>query len=124
MTEDAIHSLYFEALGFNNDLLQIWLTVTFAAIIAMYIAAPQITRFLRVLIAGLYLFGAFVLIGRLTYSFTQITHYRTLAVDLGLSEIPKPPMAEVIGLAYFILLIIGSIATLWFLATYKRDGTP
>ena len=121
MPEEALHSLYFEAAGFNNDILQIWLTITFAAIIALYIASPHLTRFLRVLITGLYSTSALVLFGRLLYSLLQITHYRTKTIELGYDEIPRLPLNELLGLSYVGLFVIGSLATIWFLATYSRE---
>ena len=122
MPEEAIHELYFAAVAFNNDILQIWLTVTFAAIIAGYIASPNMTKFLRILITGLYTAGAFVLFGRLIYSLFHIQHYRGKAIELGYEGIPELPLNAIIGMSYIALFIVGSIATIWFLAKYRREG--
>lgn len=122
LSQEAIYSLYYEAIAFTDTVLQIWLTVTFGAIIALYIASVSITRLLRFLITGLYTASSVVLIGRWIIAATHMDHYQRLLEAQNMTPFPTPPgLVSWIGPSVFGLMVIGSLVTIFFLATFKRE---
>ena len=124
MPQESLYELYYEAMAFNNAILEIWITVTFATILSIYISSPHITRFLRLLIAGLYSVSSIVLIGRLFIAVIQAQYFRDLTVSEGYEEIPGNFIVSIVGPLYALLLPIGTVATLYFAASFKRSEPP
>ncbi|MBO6506847.1 MAG: hypothetical protein JJ977_18770 [Kordiimonadaceae bacterium] len=123
LSQEAIFELYYEAIAFSDTVLQIWLTVTFAAIIALYIASPNMTRFLRILIVGLYSTSAVVLVGRWFIAVSHTVYYRELLAEQGMSPFPTGGgLVLLIGPLLMVLLVVGSLATVYFLVSYKRES--
>jgi hypothetical protein len=67
LPEGALHTLCYNALSFADNLFQMWLTVTFAAILAIYFSHSHITPYLRRLLIGLYLGASIMLISPTLY---------------------------------------------------------
>ena len=64
LSEEALHNLCYSALSFADNLFQMWLTVTFGAILAIYFSHSNITPFMRRLLIGLYFGASLMLTGR------------------------------------------------------------
>jgi hypothetical protein len=114
----------YSTLSLADSILQIWLTVTFAVIVASYLAGSRISDFMYYLISGLYGLAALVLVARFVSAAYQIYHYRDLLVVNGFEPWPVPPLVtHIIGGGTFLLLSGGSIATLWFVHSVRKRGT-
>lgn len=122
MSQESIYLLYYEALAFNNAILEIWITATFAVILSIYISSSHITRYLRWLVSSLYFLSAFVLSGRLLISIFQINYFRMLADSNGFEVLPGGLISVPVGIAYLVLVFLGSIATLYFSLTFTRPS--
>jgi hypothetical protein len=89
---------------------EFWLTVTFATVVATYMADNQLTRSLRAVIASAYLLASAVVTSRWYYDASKI---------VGLSETLDNqyeafPVPEVTIIARVLLVVGGSVATLYF----------
>jgi hypothetical protein len=123
MSQDLIIQTLYSALSLADSIFQIWLTVTFAVIVAAYLAGDRIGAFMYYLISGLYSLAALVLITRFVSAAYQIYHYRDSLVAYGFEPWPVPPLVtQIIGAGTFILLTGGSIATLWFVYSIRDRG--
>ena len=123
MSQELIIQTLYAALSLADSILQIWLTVTFAVIVASYLAGARISSFMFYLISGLYGLAAVVLVTRFVSAAYQIYHYRDLLVANGYEPWPvPPPVTQIIGGGTFILLTGGSIATLWFVHSVRKKG--
>jgi hypothetical protein len=121
MSQDLIMQTLYSALSLADSILQIWLTVTFAVIVASYLAGSRISDFMYYLISGLYGLAALVLITRFISAAYQIYFYRDLLVASGFEPWPVPPLVtQVIGVGTFVLLSGGSLATLWFIRSVRE----
>ncbi len=120
LTRAETLTLYYESVAWIDSVLQIWLTVTFAAIIAMYVASSHITKVLRTLIVSLYSLTAFVLVGRILMASLHASYYRS-AVEADPSPFTlSDGVLSVVGPVLFLLIVVGSVATSLFLITHKR----
>lgn len=122
LTEEALHNLCYSALSFADNLFQMWLTVTFGAILAIYFSNSNITPFMRRLLIGLYFGASLMLTGRWCVAiFFHFLSYQNQLMAQEYAPFPTPPFAAVLGLLHLILYLAGTIATLYFMATYRRE---
>jgi hypothetical protein len=121
MSEELIYENLYSVLAVADSILQIWLTVTFAVLVAAYVAGNRITRYLYLLINFLYGFAALILAVRFVSAAYQIYYYRDLLVTNGFAPWPVPRfLSAMIGGGTLILLVGGSIATLWFIHVVRK----
>jgi hypothetical protein len=123
MSQELILQSLYSALSLADSILQIWLTVTFAVIVASYLAGDRIGKFLYFLISGLYGLAVLVLHTRFVSAAYQIFYYRDLLIINGFEPWPVPHfITQIIGSGTLILMVGGSIATLWFVYSVRRKG--
>jgi hypothetical protein len=125
LSEEALHNLCYSALSFADNLFQMWLTITFAAILAIYFSHSNITPYLRRLLIGLYLGASIMLIGRwcvaIIYHFLA---YQTQLLENGWLPFPTPENARILGVLHLLLYLIGTTATLYFMVKFVgREST-
>jgi hypothetical protein len=118
---ELIYESIYSALALMDSQLQIWTTLTFALIVAVHIGKERIDRSIFRLGLSLYGFYAAILILRNVAATFQILHYQDLLVERGLEPWPVPWIVGVmIGVGTFLLLVGGSLATLWFVHASRR----
>lgn len=123
MSEELIYENLYAVLAVADSILQIWLTVTFAVLVAAYVAGNRISRPLYLLISFLYGYAAVILSIRFVSAGQQIYFYRDLLVSSGFTPWPAPRnLSVVIGGGTLILLVGGTLATLWFLRMVRRQS--
>ena len=121
MSQELIMQTLHSSLSLADSILQIWLTVTFAVIVASFLAGTRIGRSMYYLISGLYGLAALVLVTRFVSAAYQIFYYRDLLVANGYEPWPVPTLVtQIIGGGTFVLLSAGSIATLWFVHSVRK----
>jgi hypothetical protein len=123
MTQELIYQTLYSVLAVADSILQIWLTVTFAVLVAAYIAADRIGHYLYLLITFLYGLATLVLTIRFISAAYQIYYYRDLLVIKGYDQWPVPKvLSQLIGGGTLLLLVVGSIGTLWFVNIARRQS--
>lgn len=125
LSEEALHNLCYSALSFADNLFHMWLTVTFAAILAIYFSHSNIIPYMRRLLIGLYFGASVMLIGRwcVAIMFHFFT-YQNQLIENGWLPFPTPEHAIVLGVLHLLLYLIGTSATLYFMVKFVgRDST-
>jgi len=123
MSQDLIYQTLYSVLAVADSILQIWLTVTFAVLVAVYIAGDRISHYLYLLVTFLYGLATLVLSIRFVSAGFQIYYYRDLLVTKGYEPWPVPRILSfLIGGGTLILLVVGSIGTLWFINIVRRQS--
>jgi hypothetical protein len=123
MPQELIYETLYSALSLADSILQIWLTVTFAVIVATHLAGDRIGQFMFFLISSLYGLATLVLITRFVSAAYQIFHYRDLLVISGFEPWPVPGLiTRIIGGGTLLLLVGGSAATLWFVYSIRKKA--
>jgi hypothetical protein len=121
LSEEALHNLCYSALSFADNLFQMWLTVTFAAILAIYFSHTNVTPYLRRLLIGLYIGASVMLIGRWCVAiFYHLLTYQNQLIDQGLLPFPTPKFASILGLLHLTLYLLGTGATLYFMTKFAQ----
>ena len=116
MSQELIYEVLYDSLSLADSILQIWMTVTFAVIVATYIAGGRVGQVMHRLVSSLYGLSAAVLITRYASSAFQIFHYRSTLIERGFEPWPVPYwISIVIGSGTFVLMLAGTVATLWFM---------
>jgi hypothetical protein len=120
LTNEELIQLFDAVNGSINSQFELWVTITFAVIIASHVAGHQLTRSLQYLIATLYvsvsvllstmLIGAVVFAGRFE------------AFGFMISE--PTPIDWIIAVLRGGVWIFGTIATIIFIFKRHRDGPP
>jgi hypothetical protein len=119
LSEEALHNLCYNALTFADNLFQMWLTVTFAAILAIYFSHSNITPYLRRLLIGLYFGASVMLIGRWWVAiFFHFLTYQSQLIEHGWLPFPTPKNAQFLGVLHLLLYLLGTGATLYFMAMF------
>lgn len=121
MSQEMIYNALYAALDLTDSILQIWLTLTFAVIVSTYVAGKRFDKPVYLLVSGLYALASAVQLIRFCAAGYQAFYFRHLLVARGF-EWPVPLAVSVaIGLGYLVLLVAGTIGTLWFVRTaWKR----
>jgi len=123
MSQELIYEALYESLSLADSILQIWMTATFAVIVATYIAGSRVGRVVYRLVSSLYALYAVVLITRYSSSAFQIFHYRNILIERDFEPWPVPYWVSiVIGSGTFLLMFAGTVATLWFIHWTRNRG--
>ena len=119
LSEEALHNLCYSALSFADNLFQMWLTVTFAAILAIYFSHSNITTYMRRLLIGLYFGASVMLVGRWCVAIMfHFSAYQRQLIENGWPPFPTPQFANVLGALHLLLYLLGTAATLYFMLTF------
>ena len=120
---ELIYESIYSGLALMDSQLQIWTTFTFALIVAVHVGADRLGRSIVRLALSLYGLYASVLVLRNVSATYQILHYQTLLVDQGLAPWPVPWLVGMsIGVGTLVLMVGGSLATLWFVHDAQRGA--
>jgi len=122
MSQELIYDALYASLQLTDQILQIWLTLTFAVIVSTYVAGKRFDRPVYRLVSGLYALASVIQLIRFCSTGYQTFYFRQLLVARGYEPWPVPVAASIaIGLGYLVLLVAGTIGTLWFVRTaWKR----
>ncbi|MGH8212180.1 MAG: hypothetical protein ACREPP_02975 [Rhodanobacteraceae bacterium] len=121
MPQELIYSALYSALGLTDSILQIWITLTFAVIVSTYVAGKRFERQVYWLISGLYSLASIVLFTRFVSAAAQAFYYKNLLVARGFEAWPVPNFVSlIIGVGTSVLLVAGTIGTLWFVRATRK----
>jgi hypothetical protein len=122
MSQELIYTTLYAALALTDSILQIWITLTFAVIVATYVAGKRFDRQVCLLVSGLYALASLVLFARFGSAAFQAFYYKDLLVKRGFEPWPVPQFVSIIiGGGSLVLLFAGTIAILWFVrSTWKN----
>jgi hypothetical protein len=124
MSQESIYSTLYAVLGLTDSIFQIWITLTFAVLIATYVAERRFDPALYRLVSGLYAFASGILLLRFASAAYQGFHYKNLLHTRGFEPWPVPNVVGlIIGIGTFVFLLSGTLGTLWFVRTASRRGS-
>jgi hypothetical protein len=122
MSQELIYNTLYAALGLTDSILQIWITLTFAVIVSTYVAGRRFDRQVYRLLSSLYILASGVLFTRFVSAAFQAFYYKNLLVARGFEAWPVPNVVSVIiGVGTSVLLVAGTIGTLWFVHTTWKN---
>jgi hypothetical protein len=122
MPQELIYSTLYAALTLTDSIFQIWITLTFAVVVATYVAGQRFDRPVYLLVSSLYALASVVLFTRFASAAFQAFYYKRLLVTRGFEPWPVPNFVSVIiGGGTSVLLFAGTVGTLWFVrSTWKK----
>ena len=122
MSQELIYNALYAALQLTDQILQIWLTMTFAVIVSTYVAGKRFDKPVYLLVSGLYALASAIQLIRFCSAGYQAFYFRNLLVVRGFDPWPVPMAASIaIATGYLVLLVAGTVSTLWFVRTaWKR----
>jgi len=122
ISQDVIYDALYSALAITDSVLQIWLTLTFAVIVSTYVAGKRFDQLMYRLVSGLYAFASIIQLIRFCSAAYQGFHYKDLLVARGYEPWPVPnAVSIVIGAGSVLLLVMGTLGTLWFVRVTWRN---
>ena len=92
---------------------QYWITVTFAAVVAGFIAGDRLKKRLRIAAASLYLLASFVLISRFFATALSAGRVAMAMEEMGVDIVR--PVGTLVVVARILLFILGTVAALYVL---------
>ncbi len=123
ISQEAIYSTLYSVLALTDSIFQIWITLTFAVLIATYVAERRFDHALYRLVSGLYAFASGILLVRFASAAYQAFHYKNLLRTRGFEPWPVPNIVSlIIGIGTFVFLLSGTVGTLWFVRSAWRRG--
>ena len=121
MSQELIYTTLYAVLALTDSIFQIWITLTFAVLVATYVAERRIDRGMYRLVSGLYALASAVLVTRFGSAAFQAFYYKNLLVKRGFEPWPVPNIVSlIIGIGTLVLLVLGTISTLWFVRSTLR----
>jgi hypothetical protein len=122
MSQELIYDTLYAALDLTDSILQIWITLTFAVIVSTYVAGRRFDRQVYRLLSSLYILASAVLFTRFVSAAFQAFYFKDLLVARGFEAWPVPNFVSVIiGVGTSVLLVAGTIGTLWFVRTTWKN---
>ena len=122
LSQEALYNLLYSAIDFGDSLFELWLTITFAAILAVYFSSDRISRFMRILLISLYSASSILLTGRWVVAMIHYAHYQDVILTSGFAAYPTPPFAAVFGVLHFLLYVLGSVGTVYFMLSFENSS--
>jgi hypothetical protein len=123
ISQEAIYSTLYATLALTDSIFQIWITLTFAVLIATYVAEHRFDPGLYRLISALYAFASGILFVRFASAAYQAFYYKNLLRTRGFEPWPVPNIVSlIIGIGTFVFLLSGTVGTLWFVRSAWRKG--
>jgi len=121
MSQELIYQTLYTVLSLTDNILQIWLTLTFAVIVSIYVAGDRFDKPVYLLISSLYAFASAIQVTRFVSAAHQAFFYKNLLLQGGYPW-PVPNWASlIIGIGSVLLMSAGTLGTLWFVrVTWKR----
>ena len=125
MGQAELFELSYEALYFMDSLFQMWLTMTFAAILAIYFTRTELSNWLRRLLISLYLAASIAMSGRWLVGTNHLVTYRDMIVEAGYPPFPTPEWASVFWVLHASTFLVGTITTAYFMHSFssKQAGS-
>lgn len=122
LSQEALYTLIYNALSFTDTLFQVWLTVTFAAILAIYFSRAEITSWMRWLLILLYCGSSVVLTGRWMIGIGHVVTYQQVLEEAGYARFPTPVgFGTAMAAIHLLMFVVGTIATLYFMYAFSRE---
>ena len=122
LSQEALYNLIYSAIDFGDSLFELWLTVTFAGILAVYFSSARITAFMRWLLMSLYAVTSIMLTGRWLVAMLHYATYLESIESEGFTPFPTPVWARAFFLLHLATFVLGSIATVYFMWTFGRSS--
>ena len=123
MSQESIYSTLYAALALTDSIFQIWITLTFAVLVATYVAERRFSLGMYRLVSSLYGLASAILLVRFASAALQAFHYKNLLVTRGFEPWPVPNVVSlIIGGGTILLLFAGTLATLWFVRSTWKTG--
>jgi hypothetical protein len=124
MSQELIYSTLYAVLGLTDSIFQIWITLTFAVLVATYVAERRFSHGMYRLVSSLYALASGILLVRFASAAFQAFYYKNLLVMRGFEPWPVPNFVSlIIGIGTIVLLFAGTLATLWFVrSTWKKES--
>ena len=114
-----LSELWFQAQAAADTQFQYWLTITFAVVVAGFVAGERLSNKLRILAAALYLLATFLLMQRFGHMATGSGPYQQALIERGIDALPRQGLTIVITRVAVFLL--GTASALYFLL--RKDKT-
>ena len=96
---------------------QVWLTITFSTIVAVFAGRSLLTRVTKWLVTMLYLLSSIATVASSIYFAESNAQLTTLLAERG-ANVPPPIFA---GITYFVLFIAGIGTTIYFIHLELKD---
>jgi hypothetical protein len=123
MSQEAIYSTLYAVLALTDSIFQIWITLTFAVLVATYVAERHFDRGMYRLVSGLYAFASAILFVRFGSAAYQAFHYKNLLIARGFEPWPVPNIVSlVIGVGTLLFLFAGSSARFGLCAVHGSEA--
>ena len=123
MSQESIYNTLYAALTLTDSIFQIWITLTFAVLVATYVAERRFDRSMYRLVSSLYGLASGILLIRFASAAFVAFHYKNLLLTRGFEPWPVPNVVSlIIGFGTTVLLFAGTLATLWFVRSTWKKG--
>ena len=125
ISQESIYSTLYAALALTDSIFQIWITLTFAVLVATYVAERRFDRGMYRFVSSLYGLASGILLIRFASAAFQAFHYKNLLLTRGLEPWPVPNVVSlIIGVGTIVLIFAGTLATLWFVRSTWKKRAP
>jgi hypothetical protein len=112
---------FYDAVALTDSALQFWISITFAVIVGVHFVGDRLSRQMYLLMAGLYGLVSVVFLSRYIGASIQLVHY--LNSIRAQYDWPVPWIySAVAGYGTLVLLIFGTIGTLYFMHSVRKSG--
>ncbi len=117
LSEYELTSLVFELFRDMDSMIQFWIQATFAVVVAVFVAGDRLSRWMRGMIAGLYLVASVLAAIRWILLGYRAALIRARMAADGFPDIPTEPRLLVVIIILTIVMFVGGVVgTVYFVA--------
>ena len=122
VSPDELIEMFFHAQSGIDTQFQYWVSVTFAVVVASFVAGDRLSRGMRYLVAVLYSLATAALTSRAAeFVFMSIEAIDRLQESGVADLLPQPGWR--LGVFRILLYAIGTVSALWFLLQRRQAAT-
>jgi 4-amino-4-deoxy-L-arabinose transferase-like glycosyltransferase len=117
LSEYELTSLVFALFRDMDSMIQFWIQATFAVVVAVFVAGDRLSRWMRGMIAVLYLIASVQAALRWSLIVSRVDAFRARMVADGFADIPTHwGLVQLITALIFVMFVGGVLGTVYFVA--------
>ena len=121
LSEAELVGLFLETAQVLDSNFEFWITASFALLVASHFVNAKISMPMFVIVLGLYISGTLLVTVRLYTTGRTITSIRDQLENMGAETAIVSSMEnDLVGALYFLVIIVGTVATCIFVFTKYR----
>ena len=117
-----LYAVHVELVSVIDGIFEIWLGFSFATMVAFFMGAKAINRYIAAMGSLMYLFASYIFIVRFFHTASVINFLNDKIIEVGLDPYPRPDLPVPMGVVMLIGTAITVLVSIYTYLKQNRDG--